>query len=212
MNYNRYKWVVLICITGIVLPGCLPREIMDDPVLGPLVHIFGYELGNRLGQRTTEKIWEDVSEARGCDAADDLVSLITNATSTVAVQIRQQPNRNEAISFVEGYIYGLRNALRNIALECTDKCAVIGEAAGQASAIFFCELANVIGTIPTLSNRQDMPNITCGEPYRTNCELSFGSMAMQNCSGIINAFPRNMFDQYFLANYGGVCAYRASHY
>jgi hypothetical protein len=170
---------------------------------------FSYDLGRQLGQQTTRSAWLSVSRGRGCDAADDLVAVITRSTRRIA-KTAQRYDKRDMVDFAEGYIHGLRATLRDVAFECTDKCAAIGEAAGTASAIVYCEIANLIGEIPIFIRQQDMPNITCGEPYRIQCELAFQTNTEHDCeafTGAKSAADQANYERYYLADKGGACSY-----
>src|SRR5687768_2931244 len=95
---------------------------------------FSYQLGRQLGQQTTRSAWLSLSRDRGCDAADDLVAVISRSAKRIARTAKRYAKR-DMVDYAEGYIHGLRSVLRDIAMQCTDKCAAIGEAAGTASAI-----------------------------------------------------------------------------
>jgi hypothetical protein len=169
---------------------------------------FSYQLGRQLGQQTTRSAWVSVSRGRGCDAADDLVAVITRSAKRIARTARRYTKR-DMVDYAEGYIHGLRSVLREIAFECTDKCAAIGEAAGTASAIVYCEIAQLIDDIPVFIRQQDMPNITCGEPYRIQCEILFEGTSQHDCPDYVGKSPaqREQYDRYYQASLGGACSY-----
>jgi hypothetical protein len=169
---------------------------------------FSYRLGRQLGEQTTRSAWLSISRTRGCDAADDLVDVITRSARRIGQTARRYKKR-DMVDYAEGYIHGLRSTLRDIAVKCTDKCAAIGEAAGSASAIVYCEIAQLIGEVPVFIRQQDMPNITCGEPYRIQCEIQFETLTRQDCPSFTDGPPpaRANYESYYLASEGGACAY-----
>jgi hypothetical protein len=170
---------------------------------------FSYQLGRQLGQQTTRSAWVSISRNRGCDAADDLVAVIGRSARRIATTARRYTKR-DMIDYAEGYIHGLRSVLREIAMQCTDKCAVIGEAAGTASAIVYCEIAQLIGEIPIFIRQQDLPNITCGEPYRIQCEITFENISSHDCpefTGGRSPAAVAQYEAYFHADKGGACSY-----
>ena len=170
---------------------------------------FSYDLGRQLGQQTTRSAWLSVSRGRGCDAADDLVAVITRSAKRIT-SIARRYDKRDMVDYAEGYIHGLRATLRDVAFECTDKCGAIGEAAGTASGIVYCEIAQLIGEIPVFIRQQDMPNITCGEPYKIQCEVSFQTMTEHDCStftGARNQSEQAQYESYYLADKGGCCSY-----
>ncbi len=173
-----------------------------------LADSFSYDLGRQLGSRTTESAWMSISRGRGCDAADDLVAVISRSARRIARTARRYGKR-DMVDYAEGYLHGLRSALRKVAFKCTDKCAAIGEAAGTASAIVYCEIADLLGEIPVFIRMQDMPNITCGEPYRIQCEISFENITMNECMNFTGQTPieRSHYEGYYLSDRGGACSY-----
>jgi hypothetical protein len=169
---------------------------------------FSYRLGRQLGQQTTASAWLSISRTRGCDAADDLVDVITRSARRIGQTARRYQKR-DMVDYAEGYIHGLRAALSDIAMKCTDKCANIGEAAGSASAVVFCEIAQLIGEVPVFIRQQDAPNITCGEPYRIQCEINFETITKHDCPNFTNGPPpaKQNYEHYYLSSEGGACAY-----
>jgi hypothetical protein len=178
------------------------------PVGSAFADQFSYDLGRQLGQQTTRSAWVSISRGRGCDAADDLVAVIARSARRIGQTARRYQKR-DMVDYAEGYIHGLRAALRDIAFECTDKCASIGEVAGTASAIVYCEIAQLIGEVPVFIRQQDMPNITCGEPYRIQCEISFENTTQHDCATYTGggADAQAQYGAYYLADKGGACAY-----
>lgn len=174
---------------------------------------FSYDLGRQQGSLTTKSAWASVSRryaggASVCDAVDDLVGVITRSSRRIA-QIARRYSGRDMVDYAEGYIHGLRGELRQIAEQCTNKCGMIGEAAGVASAVVYCELSDLLGEIPVFIHQQDMPNITCGEPYRVQCEITFESYTYSTCpsfSGPRSPEPR-LYNQYYLSSEGGACSY-----
>jgi hypothetical protein len=169
---------------------------------------FSYELGRQLGQQTTRSAWVSISRRRGCDAADDLVAVITRSARRIG-QTAKQYGKRDMVDYAEGYIHGLRSTLRDVAIECTDKCGAIGEVAGTASAIVFCEVANLIGEVPIFIHQQDMPNITCGEPYRIQCEITFENTTQHDCASFAGGgqAQQAQYAAYYQADKGGACSY-----
>jgi hypothetical protein len=169
---------------------------------------FSYGLGRQLGEQTTRSAWLSISRNRGCDAADDLVGVITRSAKRIG-QTAKKYGKRDMVDYAEGYIHGLRATLRDIAVQCTDKCGAIGEAAGGASAIVYCEIAQLIGEVPEFIRQQDAPNITCGEPYRIQCEIIFTTTTQRDCPGFTEGPPpaRERYDNYYLSTEGGCCAY-----
>lgn len=169
---------------------------------------FSYRLGRQLGEQTTRSAWLSISRGRGCDAADDLVKVITRSARRIG-SIAKKYDKRDMVDYAEGYVHGLRSTLRDVAVQCTDKCAAIGEAAGTASAIVFCEIAQLIGEVPEFIRQQDMPNITCGEPYRIQCEISFETITGNECTQYTEGPPpaKQRYEHYYLSTEGGACAY-----
>jgi len=169
---------------------------------------FSYGLGKKLGEQTTRSAWLSISRGRGCDAVDDLVGVIARSSRRIG-QTAKRYGKRDMVDYAEGYIHGLRNTLKDIAVQCTDKCGAIGEAAGTASAIVYCEIAQLIGEVPVFIHQQDMPNITCGEPYRIQCEIVFETGTQKDCPGFTTGPPpaKEHYEDYYLASQGGACAY-----
>ena len=122
---------------------------------------------------------------------------------------RWKGKNRDMVDYAEGYIHGLREALKDIAFQCTDKCAAIGEAAGTASAIVYCEIAQLICEVPEFIRQADMPNITCGEPYRIQCEITFETGTQKDCPNFTTG-PGDAvknYQKYYLSTEGGACAY-----
>ena len=109
--------MMLVCCTVGLLAGT--DAVGDD---------FSYRLGRQLGEQTTRSAWVSISRNRGCDAADDLVAVITRSAKRIG-QTAKKYSKRDMVDYAEGYIHGLRTVLRDIAMQCTDKCAAIGEAA-----------------------------------------------------------------------------------
>lgn len=174
---------------------------------------FSYDMGKSLGSTTTASAWASVSRrydasGKSCDAVDDLIGVITRSSRRIGRIARRYRGR-DMVDYAEGYIHGLRGELRKIAAQCTDKCGAIGEAAGIASAVVYCELADILGEVPVFIRQQDMPNITCGEPYRVQCEVIFENYTYASCpvySGPSSPNPQE-YDRYYLADRGGACSY-----
>lgn len=188
--------VLVACAVGMLTPGPASADQ------------FSYDLGRQLGGQTTRSAWLSISRNRGCDAADDLVGVITRSARRIGSMGRRYAKR-DMIDYAEGYIHGLRGTLREVAIQCTDKCAAIGEAAGTASGIVYCEVASLIDDIPVFIRQQDMPNITCGEPYRIQCEITFENTTQHDCSSYSGgAGPAAAaYSSYYLADKGGCCSY-----
>lgn len=169
---------------------------------------FSYRLGRQLGEQTTRSAWLSISRGRGCDAADDLVKVITRSARRIG-SIAKRYDKRDMVDYAEGYVHGLRATLRDVAVQCTDKCAAIGEAAGTASAIVYCEIAQLIGEVPEFIRQADMPNITCGEPYRIQCEISFETITTNECTQFTEGPPpvKKAYEHYYLSTEGGACAY-----
>jgi hypothetical protein len=193
-HIRRVLWI--LCAAGLMSDG------------SALADQFSYDLGRQLGQQTTRSAWVSISRGRGCDAADDLVAVITRSAKRITRTARRYSKR-DMVDYAEGYVHGLRATLRDIAFECTDKCAAIGEAAGTASAIVYCEIAQLIGEVPVFIRQQDMPNITCGEPYRIQCEIAFENTTQHDCASFAGGTgaKQAQYAAYYLADKGGACSY-----
>jgi hypothetical protein len=188
-----------------LLIGCAFGLLAASPALAD---DFSYRLGRQLGEQTTRSAWLSISRTRGCDAADDLVAVITRSARRIG-RTASRYQKRDMIDYAEGYIHGLRATLRDVAMTCTDKCGAIGEAAGTASAIVYCEIAQLIGEVPEFIRQKDMPNITCGEPYRIQCEISFESLTQAECQQFTTGPPpaAKRYERYYLSTEGGACAY-----
>ena len=196
MLRNGSRVFMLLCAVGLLAGS---DASADD---------FSYRLGRQLGEQTTRSAWLSISRGRGCDAADKLVEVITRSARRIG-KIASKYNKRDMVDYAEGYIHGLRSTLKDIAFQCTDKCAAIGEAAGTATAIVYCEIAQLIGEVPEFIRQQDMPNITCGEPYRIQCEISFETITGNECTQFTEGPPpvKAKYEHYYLASEGGACAY-----
>jgi hypothetical protein len=196
MLRNASRTLLVLCSAGL-FAGSVAQA--DD---------FSYRLGRSLGEQTTRSAWASISRTRGCDAADDLVDVITRSARRIG-QTAKRYKKRDMVDYAEGYIHGLRATLKDIAIQCTDKCGAIGEAAGTASAIVYCEIAQLIGEVPEFIRQKDMPNITCGEPYRIQCEISFEGITATDCPKFTEGPPpaRDRYMDYYLASEGGACAY-----
>lgn len=170
---------------------------------------FSYQMGRDLGSRSTSSAWLSISKSRGCDAADSLIGVMTRSAKRIGQYARQyqKQGKRDMVDYAEGYIHGIRSTLRDVATQCTDKCAAIGEAAGSASAVVFCEIAQLIGEVPEFIHQQDMPNITCGEPYRIQCEIIFEGNTQRDCSSFVGGPQQDRYARYYQASMGGCCAY-----
>jgi len=196
MLRNGSRVFMLLCAAGLLAGS---NASADD---------FSYRLGRQLGEQTTRSAWLSISRGRGCDGADKLVEVITRSARRIG-RIASKYNKRDMVDYAEGYIHGLRSTLKDIAAQCTDKCAAIGEAAGTASAIVYCEIAQLIGEVPEFIRQQDMPNITCGEPYRIQCEISFETLTGNECAQFTDGPPpiKAKYEHYYLSSEGGACAY-----
>ncbi len=167
---------------------------------------WSYYLGKKLGQKTTRKAWKKVSKHRHCDAADDLMDVISASIKGIKQTIHQLQGQ-QAVSFVEGFVHGLRYELADIAKQCAEKCAKLGEITGEITALVYCEVADVIQGTPYYQRLQDQPNITCGEPYKISCEANFLAEVDNTPQCHRYTSDQQAFDEYYRSDLGGSCAY-----
>ncbi len=174
---------------------------------------WSYDLGRQLGERTTHSAWITLKKRRNCDAADDLLRIVSRSAMRLKSYVRRHDFQGrDVVDYAEGWIHGLRSTLNQIALQCTDKCGSLGRVAGEASAIVFCEVADLIDAIPEFVRTQDQPNITCGEPYKISCETSFISAVDLETQCRVYQNPMRLFDRYYQADQGGCCSYNPRPY
>lgn len=193
--HNRYR-LLPICALGTALLA--PNLQADD---------FIYNLGKDLGTQNAQSAWENLRRREDCHGADKLGGVLTRSIRRIMDQAKQYGS-SDMVDYMSGYVNGIRGVLADVSHQCTDKCVAIGRAAGAASAIAFCELAKELGNIPFFTYREDIPNVTCGEPYRTNCETTFLGDTQGSCGSIINRGSSSEFDAYYQSDQNGCCAYK----
>lgn len=160
-----------------------------------------FTMGKRLAETAVKNAWREVGAH--CYEADRLMGIVTRATDKAKRILRRFHGRS-ALDFGNGYIAGLNHGFGRIADQCGDECSQVGAVAGELSADFYCELANVVGSAPDWTGESDIPNIICGITYNMSCEGSFGRIARQECPAYAQG---PSFDEYYQATYDGCCSY-----
>jgi hypothetical protein len=122
-----------------------------------------YTEGESLGMVLGEQAWQSVG--RECPKADGLLTHITDRVDEIK-HISEVDGFND---YGLGIADGLIKIFGKIANHCQDQCQLIGEIAGETMAHIFCAISEKIGRPAEFRENFDIPNIICGEPYRTSC-------------------------------------------
>ena len=150
-----------------------------------------YSLGRKTGKTEAQEIWDDLD--KDCTDSDKFLEFMEKRIDRI--KIKSKDNK-----YYDGYIYGTKNILATVMEHCIQKCTEVGRVSGEISASIFCSISKAIGRTAIFRGGENLPNITCGEPYRTSCESTFYSQAKKECPYYAKGSD---FEKY----YKGSCSY-----
>jgi hypothetical protein len=171
---------------------------------GAMANSSFYNVGKNLSTNLARSTWNNFNQ--DCYNVDEFLRILGESRGRTTNQISSmaQSGNTAVQDFGSGYVEGLVNVLESVINLCVAQCSKIGSFAGEQSAFVYCEVSQVIGSPAIFTGMTDIPNIGCGEPYRTSCESKFYSRAKGMCSYYANG---TTFERYYRADYGGCCSY-----
>jgi len=168
-----------------------------------------YYVGKNAAETTAQSAWNNFDQ--DCGNADRFMVLVADSADRVGNTLGKytQYGASAVEDFGSGYIQGLTGVLEDVVNKCTEKCMGIGKLYGDVSAGIFCNVSEAIGHTAGFKGLEDVPDITCGEPYRTGCESKFYTVAKDTCSSYAQG---STFERYYKAKYNGCCSYNPKRY
>ena len=162
-----------------------------------------YNVGKNLSTRLAQSVWDDLKH--DCHKVDTFLKLVGNSVDRTKKTLRLYAQQGHNVEdFGTGYIYGLLKIFKVVTVHCQRECSKVGRTAGRLTSEVFCEISQAIGRTATFRWLEDIPNIICGESYRTSCESIFYSNATSECPYYSKGYA---FDKYYSASSNGCCAY-----
>jgi len=168
-------------------------------------HSEVFNTGKNFAINFGQKVWDDFDH--DCVKNDSLLKKVVTKLEEQKELLNYQNVGDSEKEFNRGYTEGSVQIVEVVTDHCAEQCANVGQMAGQISADLFCSVSETIGHTAKFVGMEDIPNIICGEPYRTSCESSFYSQAKNNCPSYANGPD---FEKYYRVSHGGACSYNPS--
>ncbi len=166
-----------------------------------------YRIAYRSANGLAMSAWENLGQ--NCTMTTVFIQLIGDSVDDAANDIGTRYRGRSAEDFAAGYMDGLLDVLDKVVSQCRNECNIVGQAAGEWSAKFFCRLASVINRTPTYRGISNKRGSFCGGAYRMGCESKFIGIVKGMCS---NYATGNAFKRYYKARNNGCCAYDPEEY
>jgi hypothetical protein len=123
---------------------------------------MAYDLGRQLGDQTTRAAWQNLSGG-GCESLDRLGAVISRSAGRILTNTETY-TKPEMIDYAEGFVNGMRAGLAEVAAHCSDRCAVLCDAAESASKDVLCQVVHRVGAEIALRHVRQAASFSCGVP------------------------------------------------